>query len=342
MLDVEHSPSASINQQSKISQPVSVTGPVSGQAKILKFEIEDTGAGMTPEQIAVIFRPFEQVGNQMSRMGGAGLGLAISRRLVHLMGGEIRVRSVFGQGSTFWFDLPVSVVQAGPHTIPAPERTVVGYRGPQQLALIVDNERTNRRVLTDLLLPVGFECVEAEHGLDALEKARARRPDVILLDWFMPIMNGFDTVRQLRQDPTLADVVVFAVSASAFDSDQARSLSAGCQVFLSKPVDARHLFQALETHLKLEWLYHERGADDAAQASRPESSCICPSHDEVERLHEMVLRGDLFGVQERAAALAQEDATFHPFATQLTQLAKIYQDEHLLTFLERCLKEERD
>jgi CheY-like chemotaxis protein len=187
---------------------------------------------------------------------------------------------------------------------------------------------------------VGFECVEAEHGLEALEKARARRPDVILLDWFMPIMNGFETIRQLRQDPDLADVVVIAVSASAFDSDQERSLSAGCQAFLSKPVDARRLFQVLETHLTLEWLYQERGADDAAHALSPESPCVFPPRDELKRLHDLALRGDVFGIQERAAALAQGDATFQPFAAQLTQLASAYQDEHLLAFLERGLKEE--
>jgi CheY-like chemotaxis protein len=192
----------------------------------------------------------------------------------------------------------------------------------------------------DLLLPVRFECVEAEHGLEALQKARARRPDVILLDWFMPIMNGFETIRQLRQDPALADVVVVAVSASAFEVDQARCLSAGCQAFLSKPVDARRLFQELEIHLKLEWLYQECGADDATQALRPESSCVFPPRDEVKRLHELVLRGDLFGIQKRAAALAQDDTTFQPFAAQVTHLASAYQDEQLLAFLERCLEEE--
>jgi CheY-like chemotaxis protein len=177
---------------------------------------------------------------------------------------------------------------------------------------------------------------------DALKKARARRPDVILLDWFMPIMDGFETVRALRQDPDLADVVVIAVSASAFDSDQARSLSAGCQAFLSKPVDERRLFQVLETHLKLEWLYQECGADDAVLALRPELPCVFPPGDEVKRLHELVLRGDLFGIQERAAALEEEDATFRPFAAKLRHLARTYQDEHLLAYLERGLNEECD
>ncbi len=314
--------------------------PSTSHTAHLRFEISDTGVGMTPEQLAVIFHPFEQVGNPQDRIAGTGLGLAISRELVRLMDSDIQVMSEFGRGSTFWYDLTLPIMQEHQHASLSDRQILIGYGGRQRQVLIVDDDATNRRVLRDLLKPLGFACAEAENGQEALEKARDTQPDVILLDLVMPVMDGFEAVRHIRRDSALADVVVIAVSASAFDVDQARSLSAGCQAFLSKPVDTRSLFQILKNHLQLEWLYQERDADDAARALRPESPCVVPPHDELKHLHNLTLRGDLLGAQEHAVTLADNDATFQPFAAQLTQLAKTYQDEHLLAFLERCLEGE--
>jgi CheY-like chemotaxis protein len=183
--------------------------------------------------------------------------------------------------------------------------------------------------------------MEAENGQEALNTARRQQPDLILLDLFMPVMNGFETLQHLRQDPMFADVVVIAVSASAFEADQAHSLSAGCQAFLPKPVEAHHLLELLETYLNIEWRYQEsdeRSAADAPPAFMPESSCTPPQED-LQHLHKLTLKGDLFGLQQYAVALQQRDASLQPFAAELVRLAKAYQDEQLLNFIERSMEQ---
>jgi CheY-like chemotaxis protein len=268
------------------------------------------------------------------------LGLAISRQLVHLMGSDIQVQSVFGQGSTFWFDLTVPVVLKESQTLQSRQREIIGYRGRPQRVLIVDNEAINRRVLRELLQPLGFVCMEAEDGQKALNTVRMQPPDVILLDLLMPVMNGFETLQHIRQDPMFADVVVIAVSASAFEADQARSMVAGCQAFLPKPVEAQHLLEILETFLNIEWRYQEgeRSTADAPPAFVPESCCI-PTQEDLQHVHKLTLKGDLFGLQQYAAALQQRDASLQPFAAELARLAKAYQDEQLLTFIEHCMEQ---
>jgi CheY-like chemotaxis protein len=153
-------------------------------------------------------------------------------------------------------------------------------------------------------------------------------------------MNGFGTLHHLRQDPMLADVVVIAVSASAFGDDQARSLSAGCQAFLPKPIEANRLLKTLQACLNIEWRYQENGERSAADATStfvPEFSATPPQED-MQHLHECAFKGDLWGLQQYAGALQQRDARFRPFAAELVQLAKAYQDEQLLIFLEQYME----
>jgi CheY-like chemotaxis protein len=269
------------------------------------------------------------------------LGLAISRQLVRLMGSDIQVQSVFGQGSTFWFDLTIPVVPEAARPSQSRQRAIIGYRGRPRQVLIVDNEPTNRRVLRDLLQPLGFACMEAENGREALDTARRQLPDLILLDLFMPVMNGFETLQHLRQDPLLADVVVIAVSASAFEAEQAHSLSAGCQAFLPKPVEARHLLRILETYLNIEWQYQEsdeRSTTDALPVFVSEFPCL-PPQEELQHVYQLTLTGDLFGLQQYAIALQQRDVNVQAFVAELVRLAKAYQDEQLLTFIERYMEQ---
>ncbi|HBE19223.1 MAG TPA: serine/threonine protein kinase, partial [Cyanobacteria bacterium UBA11367] len=146
----------------------------------IRFQIEDTGIGMTAEHLTKIFLPFEQVGEQRRKTEGTGLGLAISQKIVELMGGEIKVKSTLGQGSVFWFDLDLPQLEQWIDTSQTEERNIIGFKGEKSKILVVDDKRSNRAVLVNLLSPLGFEIIEAVDGQDCLNKAIEFKPDCIL------------------------------------------------------------------------------------------------------------------------------------------------------------------
>jgi PAS domain S-box-containing protein len=228
---------------------------------LLRFEVSDTGIGIAPEHLPRLFQPFEQVGDSSRRAGGTGLGLAISRELVHSMGGDIAVESEPGRGSRFSFELLVPVLHAEATSTPR-QRTVIGYRGPRRKLLVVDDVPENRALLIDYLRPLDFEMSEAADGQAGLAQARALRPDLILMDNVMPLLNGLDATRLLRRDPAIGGIPVIAVSASASQSDRDRSYAAGVDAFMHKPIDFNELLRHLATLLQLSWVF---APDDEAR-----------------------------------------------------------------------------
>jgi CheY-like chemotaxis protein len=183
----------------------------------LRFEAADSGIGMNAQQLARIFQPFEQVATAQRREGGTGLGLAISQQLVQLMGGRIAVASAPGKGSTFSFEIDVPVAAAAPAAA-APHETLLGYEGERKRLLVVDDVPQNRAMLQDLLQATGFIVAAASTGLECLVLLDSFKPDLILMDVMMPVMDGNETTRQIRHMPGWDDVPIIAVTASAASS----------------------------------------------------------------------------------------------------------------------------
>ena len=219
----------------------------------LWFEVRDTGIGIAEKDLKVLFQPFAQVGDTQHRFGGTGLGLLISRQLARLMGGDIEVESRLGQGSAFRFALDVAVV-SGPAAA-TPVTRITGYVGARRKVLVVDDLADNRAVLRDMLAPMGFEISEALDGREALQIAQGQRPDLILMDVFMPDMDGRQATTRLRQLPDLAQVPIIIVSASALGGDEESSLAAGANAFLAKPVNERRLLDQIGCLLRIEWIW---------------------------------------------------------------------------------------
>ncbi|MCP4007948.1 MAG: hypothetical protein GY726_00380, partial [Proteobacteria bacterium] len=144
---------------------------------LLRFEVQDTGCGIAPDQLTRIFQPFEQIGDVTRQDKGTGLGLPISRRLVQLMGSELHVDSEPGRGSTFWFDVSLPMVQAATRAAQPLERVITGYQGPRRKVLVVDDIDSNRSLAIDLLKPLGFELAQAQDGRQAIERAQSLAPD---------------------------------------------------------------------------------------------------------------------------------------------------------------------
>jgi two-component system sensor histidine kinase/response regulator len=233
----------------------------------LRFEVEDSGVGIAPDQIEASFQPFEQVGDVRRRTGGTGLGLAIGRNLVRVMGGDIQVRSTLGQGTCFWFDLQLPCAETG--TAAAPRvRSVIGYRGRPRCVLVVDDVAENRTLVNSLLAPLGFAVLEAENGKEGVQKAQAQRPDLILMDMVMPVMDGLEATRQLRREESMASVPIISVSAIASSADRSRSLSAGANAFLPKPIDYDALITEVGALLQLDWVREGQADADEPPATQ--------------------------------------------------------------------------
>ena len=230
----------------------------------LRFEVQDTGTGIRGSELQRIFEPFEQAGDSHSRSGGTGLGLAISRQLVRLMGGEVHVDSQDGIGSLFWFELKLPWMDPAPNAASAPPTlpAVTGYLGPRRTVLIADDVPANRTMLIDLLRPLGFDTLEANNGQAALAQVQAAAPDLILMDVSMPVMDGLEAIRQLRQSPATQSLPIIALSANASSADRTQALQAGANGFLTKPFERAILLAQLSVHLNLSWVTDEPPADE--------------------------------------------------------------------------------
>ena len=300
----------------------------------LRFEVADTGIGMSAQQMARLFHPFEQVADMTRRAGGTGLGLAISQRLVRLMGGNIEIASEPGGGSTFRFELAVPVAAGSPANLPA-QRTIVGYEGERKRVLIVDDVPQNRAMLVDLLQTVGFVVAAAENGLDCLVLLDSFKPDLILMDVMMPVLDGNETTRRIRGTPAWGKVPIVAVTASASADDEARCREAGADAFLAKPVEHDVLLRTIGTLLSLDWITGQPAADTAQPGDEEESVLVAPPAEEMEVLWQMARIGDMREIRKRASYLHALDPAYAPFADRLDALAQGYQSKKLADFVAR-------
>jgi len=219
---------------------------------LLAFEVRDSGVGIAAEHLETIFLPFEQVGNAERRAGGTGLGLAISRNLVRAMGGDIHVDSRPGAGSCFAFELSLVSLQAG-HVAQPAMSFATGYDGPRRSVLVVDDVVASRRMLADLLGPLGFQVSEAVDGQHALHQMERTCPDLVLMDMAMPVMDGMEATRRIRQNPAWRRLPVVALSAHASNSDRLMCMEAGADAYLSKPFDRDALLLEIGNLLSLDW-----------------------------------------------------------------------------------------
>jgi CheY-like chemotaxis protein len=216
----------------------------------LAFEIEDTGPGMSPEEISAIFESFVQTASGRQAQEGTGLGLAISRQFVSLMGGELTAQSRVGQGAIFGLRLPVEVVDA-PEAAAAPADQVVGLAPDQPTfrILVVEDKWYNRHLLLKLLTSLGFAVREATNGAEGIAVWHEWQPQLIFMDMRMPVMDGYEATRTIKRSEHGDKTVVIALTASAFEEDRSHVLSAGCDEFIRKPFRNDQLFAALERHL---------------------------------------------------------------------------------------------
>ena len=305
----------------------------------IRFAVEDSGIGMNPEDAEKIFLPFEQVGSVKKQAEGTGLGLAISQKIVSMMGGTLEVTSQPNIGTTFWFEVEF------PETTQWEDaasnlRKIVGYKGVKRKILVVDDRWENSSVVVNLLEPLGFEMLEAENGQDGLNKALEWQPDLIITDLSMPMMDGHEMLTQLRQSPSISDeLIVIVSSASVFESDRQKSLQAGANDFLPKPIQKATLLQSLEKHLNLEWYeqHTEKTTVDDVTSGDLEVEIIPPSAEEMTLLHDLSRKGLINDLLKEIERIENSEPKIEPFARKVKDLAKGFKIRQIKSFIEHYL-----
>ncbi len=306
------------------------------QAKVC-FIVEDTGVGMSSEQLAKIFLPFEQVGSQSKQAEGTGLGLAICRQIVSMMGSEIEVKSTLGIGSTFCFtvDLPVSDEWISRAAI-SEQGKIIGYAGETKKVLIVDDNPVNRLVVCEVLTPLGFVMAEADNGKQGLMQAELFQPDLIITDIVMPEMDGYGFARSLR-DRYGQNLSILASSASVSLADQSLAIAAGCNDFLDKPLDMEKLLISLKKYLNLQWIYEQQSEIDTSP-----KEMVFPQEEELEKLYQALKIGDIEAMEEEAKRLQARQPEYQEFSQQLLQLTAEFDEHGIKALLDKNLKISRD
>ncbi|MDX2242719.1 MAG: GAF domain-containing protein [Leptolyngbyaceae cyanobacterium bins.302] len=313
----------------------------------LQFEIEDTGVGIAQNELSDLFGAFQQTHSGRTSQEGTGLGLRISQRFVQLMGGEITVQSELHQGSCFSFHIQVNCIPTDAATTTCPSHNRVVGIAPGQIAyriLIAEDNATNRLLLNTLLIRLGFEVKEARNGEIAIDLWRQWQPHLIFMDMHMPVLNGYEATKQIRDQereishPHLPTKII-ALTASAFVEQRQASLEVGCNDFVSKPFRRDELLEVLSKHLGVQYLYEGITAVEAdtdsnissqTKAQREFAALAAMPPTWVEQLRFAATQGNDSLSLRLIAQIPSEQASL---ITALTNLVEQYQFDHLLTVL---------
>jgi signal transduction histidine kinase/DNA-binding NarL/FixJ family response regulator/HAMP domain-containing protein len=268
-------------------KPTSVSPPLPRtSAPRLVFEVEDTGPGISPDELETVFDPFVQTESGQQSQEGTGLGLPISQRFVRLMGGDLTAKSELGKGSLFRYDIQIEPAEATEVQTAQPTRHVIGLEPNQPVyrILIADDRKASRELLVKLLSSLGpsttsrrgplrlsgqgpstsargrFEVLEAANGQEAIEIWEHWEPHLIWMDMRMPVVDGYEATRRIKATTKGQATVIIALTASAFEEDRSAILSEGCDDFLRKPFRENEIFDALTKHLGVRFVYDDESA----------------------------------------------------------------------------------
>jgi CheY-like chemotaxis protein len=280
------------------------------------IEVEDTGPGIDPAKQGKIFEPFVQERDVPERKG-TGLGLSICKKYAEFMGGTIEVESEVGKGSLFRVRLPAEIAEAADVKIPIDDKpSVIGLASAEKTwrILVADDNRENLLMLKSLLEEVGFFVLEAQNGKEAVAVFKKESPDFIWMDMRMPVMDGYEAVRQIRMQSGSNELPIIAITASAFKEQRPDVLATGCNDMVVKPYRAHEIFETMGRFLDIEYIYEteEEAAPDRVREVELSTSMLTDLPEELLReLREATLELDREAISvviERVELVAPDTA----------------------------------
>lgn len=297
----------------------SVSLKIAYSAGVATFQIIDTGVGIAPDQLQQIFQPFTRLTSaNAGNAVGSGLGLTISKTLTEVMGGEITVDSKLAQGTTF----SVKLLLPSVHVSASEKRddTIIGYQGSRRKILLVDDQKSQRQLLIDILEPLGFIICEASSGENCLFKIMRERPDLIIMDISMPGLNGIDTTSQLRKLEISSPILI--VSANAYADDRVAAINAGCNDFLPKPINPTDLLDRIGTWLNLDWIYIQPQFESVIPDAQ--SDIAIPPEDLLESCEIFARIGDMLGLKSHVLNLMTSHPEYDGFFQTILEMIKAF------------------
>ena len=311
----------------------SVTFSVEYRRDMATFEVRDTGPGIPPDDLQRIFEPFER--GSTAQAGGSGVGLTIARMLTDLMGGEMSVASEEGHGTTFRMRLFLPQVHGAQATEILPRQKRIGYAGVRRRILVVDNEKDDRDLLQNVLEPLGFIVEQAADGYECLAAAPRFLPHLVFMDLGMPGIDGYETIRRLRQ-LDIPGIEVAILSANAFDKGLENDVGIGADDFLVKPLQVNALLDWLGKKLGIEWISAELAAAPAPAAPPAPPPLVPPDAAHLAALDELIDLGYLRGILGKLAEIERLDARHGEFVRVLRDLARQFQFDAMKELLNKA------
>ncbi|MFQ3679943.1 MAG: response regulator [Pseudanabaenaceae cyanobacterium] len=286
----------------------------------LQFSVEDTGAGIAPEEMASLFEPFVQTASGRQSQEGSGLGLTVSRKYARLMGGDLTATSQVGRGTRFLLTLAVRATKAAEATQgPRPIGLAPGQ--PAYRILTIDDRPEMRTIVRRLLETVGFEIRDVAEAEEALQTWQTWHPHLIWMDLQMPGCDGFQLTREIRrreQQQGRSPTIIVALSARVFAEDRAAALAAGCDDFVSKPFLRDTLLEKMAQHLGAAYVYAE-AAPAAPRRELTAADLQGLAREWVQQLHQAATLADSERLHELVAQLPSTDVTLHQGLLELVQ-----------------------
>jgi CheY-like chemotaxis protein len=312
---------------------------------VVSFEVVDTGVGILPEEQGNIFDAFFQSGNQCSSQLGTGLGLSISQKFANLMGGVLVVNSEVGKGTRLAFDIPVELADGADIESSKLKRRVTALAAGQPVfrLLVVEDNENNRTLLVKLLQTVGFDVQEAINGQEAIEIWENWRPHLIWMDIRMPMMDGYEATRRIKEKSGGAETFIIALTASAFEEDRIKVLEHGCDDFVRKPFKENEIFEKMHQFLGVRYLYEDitpniLKAENADRAKlTPELMMELPAELRLEFKNAV----DVVDFEKTMEIIEKIHAQDETIADALTDLVTHYRFDRLQQLLEKIYVDER-
>lgn len=316
----------------KFTQRGGVIFRISFARELASIDIEDTGPGIPDQEITKIFDPFVRGSADEGLIGGTGLGLTISKMLTQLMGGQLSVESKFGVGTKFHITLYLPEIRLEQQDLKALAIQRTGYLGAKRKILVVDNESVDRKLLVELLQPLGFIVFEANNGRECLELLPSINPDLILMDLAMPEMDGWEASYIIRKI-NKSIIPIGIVSANAFDKALDNAAGIDSSDFIVKPVNLSELLEWIGEKLNLTWILTD-DLTSATSGKEIEAHAI-PQADDLEELRKLVNAGYIRGVLEKIDSISKKDPKLQSFVEFTRDLVKQFQLSKLKDYLDK-------